>query len=193
MYCFRQTLPVLLILWTGIFITARGQTPFETSTLGTGISIHLADSGLNKYWDTGTGYAVWWSTPFYLGELELYAARLSHIAQNPAAQPDLTTIYTSLTWGIPAEIGSRVILFGGISIGNSFYYQTAEGPFEYPESEFSAGLTGRLSIRLTDRTTLQARLQQTRVYTYHRIDYRWLTVGLEYRFDTPGWFKSFLQ
>ncbi|MEX2600312.1 MAG: hypothetical protein WD355_01610 [Balneolaceae bacterium] len=193
MYCFRQIFPALLLLLTGTFLTARGQSPFETSTLGAGFSTHLTDSELTEYWSRGTGFAVWWRTPFYLGELELHAARLPYISKEPEVQPGLTNIQTSMTWGIPVRIGSRITLFGGILIGNSFFYQTGKGPFEYPESEFSAGFSGRLTLRLTDRTTLQARLQQTRIYTYHRIDDRRLTVGLEYRFDTPGWLKSFLR
>jgi len=147
---------------------------------------------LESQWRIGTGGALSWSTPFYLGDLELQAVLLPMYSQTPDV-PNVNNLLTTLGWSIPAEPFHGVQISAGFMFGNNFMYRPSTGPLDGPESEFAGGLSADLRVRITDTLWFRTTLRQIRVYTYHRMDLTQIQAGLQIRFASPGWLVQILE
>lgn len=183
-------LPVLLLLSASPEMKAQGA--FEQSLAGAGISPAVFQSELRDYWQTGSGLALYWSVPFYAGDLEFRAGFLPMKSRRQNI-PSINNVFTTLNWRMPAELTRRLSVSGGFLIGNNFMYRPSAGIMDGPESEFMAGLTGMIHFRLSPTLSLRAGLEQIRIYTYHKINLTSPQMGIEVHFDSPRWLKQLLQ
>lgn len=166
--------------------------PFSRSSIGIEAGRGIGASLIDDYWERTDGLTLFWTLPFYFGEIELQASWLPMRAIRPE-QPDMNNILTTLGWNLPVRLGDRFTVVGSIHIGNNFMYRRIEGPLDSPESEFSAGAAARIRYRVTDRIYLQAGIHHTRVYTFHRMEMSYAGAGIRYHFDTPRWLRLFLD
>src|SRR5690625_2649137 len=146
---------------------------------------------LESQWRIGTGGALSWSTPFYLGDLELQAVLLPMYSQTPDV-PTVSNLLTTLGWSIPAAPFHGVQLSAGCMHGNDLTSGPSPGPLDGPEGQLAGGLSADLRVRLTDTLWFRTTLRQIRVYTCHRMDLTQIQAGLQIRFASPGWLVQIL-
>src|SRR5690625_7987081 len=103
---------------------------------------------LESQWRIGTGGALSWSTPFYLGDLELQAVLLPLYSQTPDV-PNVNNLLTTLGWSIPAEPFHGVQISAGFMFGNNFMYRLSTGPLDGQGAEFAGGRAHGLRVRIT--------------------------------------------
>lgn len=166
--------------------------PFQFFRIALEMAATYADHRLSSWWTPGQGVSLLWNTPFYLGELEL-RGELLPLDSRQSGVPSLNTVLTTAGWYHPLLNKSPLTVSAGLSIGNLFMYRQGEGPFEGPESEFSAEAGAFFRYRLTQSLSIRVTVRQTRVYTWHRIDMTRIGAGLEVRFPNPPTMVRFLK
>lgn len=162
------------------------------------ISAHyLQNSNRNmfhNYWKPANCFDLSAETEFYFGKVEL-GAQLSFIKTKNTEQPDFLSAYIYIGWGLENKIFPGGQLYSGFQLGN-YYMNFDDNNIDInlkSESELGLAVKSGLKYSIGRNLYLNISGKYLIVYTFHRIELSYLSVGLSQSFDMPNWLEEFLN
>ena len=202
-----KNLCILSILLFCLGYTARGQAgAYNRLSVDIGGATSILENSFTNNWNASPSLHLGLRAPYHLGNLEA-GARYTHYSSGNANYQDasFTSFFVYVGWEYALNLSDKLSVAPGLRFGNSFLtFQNpatypAEGPFgEYVfdphESEFAYELFTRLQYKLGDSPwRLHSSFSYNHTLTYHPMPVGLLSVGISRSFETPSWFKDFLQ
>lgn len=175
---------------------ARDGRSFRTISLSAGGQLNLNDNTrLHEYWSSGRGGWLSVTSPFLAGEATLYLAAHRYGSIDPQAPP-FTGLMTSVGWGLPVEVTSRLEVSAGMRTG--IYIMQFDEPSEQAwksasESEMVVAPYGEVEYQVAEGWQVCVTVQHLRVFTSERLALTYGGLGVRHTFDTPEWLRTFLR
>lgn len=162
-------------------------------TLGIGLRgvANVNRTDLHELWSPELGVELGVETEFYLGRVEA-GLLYTRFDARQAPQPDFSTLYPFVGWGVSLPLPRGVVWSAGGRIGSYLFSFETSGP-NLDEQELALGLVSTLSFPLGDAWTVDASLHYSQIFTHHRIRLLYLAAGVRRSFDLPGWVSGLLQ
>lgn len=161
-------------------------------TLGAALPVGEAYDGL---WTAGPGAAARLAIPFYSGTAHLGL----HAFLNEGSRPDLPSflaVHAQGGWGYPLRLPGGVRLTGGALVGAlrmRFDDEDRFGGALQNETELTAGAFVRLDVPVAGPVRAFVAGEAVRVYTFERIDLRFVQAGVSVAVDSPAWLRRVLR
>ncbi|UCF06958.1 MAG: hypothetical protein JSV33_08055 [bacterium] len=174
-------------------LSAEQSGPFETLKVGVEYLSNTNRNLFHEFWDPVRGIDLSIATPFYAGTMRT-GISLFPVTAKDVATPDYYHIFVHAGWGKHLRLPADLNLFGGFSIGyNTFILgiEAIEG-IRY-ESELGLMFSLRMSVPVYGNWRAVLGGSHLTVLTHERIELVFLTFGLNYSFDSPLWFRNFMQ
>jgi len=184
----------LLLLGTEVYPAQAQQRPepFSTITLSVAGTQNLNRNFLHTFWKPGTGAEGRFSTPFYLGFVEVGGALHRYRADGDVPDFDALLLYAG--WGLGADVVRQVRVEGSVRVGNyrmTFDDNTFAGV--RTESELALMAQARLSLRPVGPVSFFAAGSYLQAYTFVRLKLWYASAGLSVRLRSPGWLQEVLR
>jgi hypothetical protein len=188
--------------WPALFVigllVSLGTTPsaaqrFETLEVRASATQNVNRNFLHTRWQRGFGLDGSVTTPFYLGYLEGGGSFHRYRVAEPVRVPGFDALHLFAGWGLRGDVG-RLRVEGGLRLGN--YRMTFdESTFAGVRTESELVLSGRarMAVQVAGPLSLYVAGDYLKVYTFLRLKLWYASAGLSYRFQTPGWMKTFLR
>ena len=98
-------------------------------------------------------------------------------------------------WGMEQPLSNKLHIYSGLRLGHYLMYFDDDNININlkSESEFSAGIGTGIKISIKNNYFLDMSGRYQIIYTYHRIHYFFISIGLGKTFVTPGWLEDFLS
>ncbi|MCP4704100.1 MAG: porin family protein [candidate division Zixibacteria bacterium] len=148
----------------------------------------------HNYWKPTNGIDLNAKTEFYWGKIELGAQLFSINTQN-IEQPDFVAVNMYIGWGLEHKLTSKLFLNSSFTVGN-YFMNFDENNIDdnlKSESEFSFGLKAGLKYIFRNNMFLNLSGRYQIIYTFHRIELTYISIGLGKSFDMPDWLEEFLN
>ena len=149
-------------------------------------------SRFHRYWRPKPGIALRWAMPFHVGEIEAETGFHSFSAREDV-RPDFFMASVSLGWGIRQHLTDRISAMAAFRFGTESMKFGSGSPFSGLETEFFIAPVADFRYHIHPDWYLALRAEHKRVFTYHRIDLTYLSVGAGFRFTNPERFRGFLR
>lgn len=164
---------------------------FETIDLRVHLAANVVRNAIHRYWNADPSLELGLEMPFYLGNVEagLHYGRFK--ARGPE-QPDFTSLFPFLGWGLAWRITPRLVGYAGGRIGDFLTLFDTQGSNQL-EQELGLGLVSSLSYRVAGRWSVAVSFRHRTVFTEERIRLNFVAVGLSRSFHTPKWLRDFLD
>lgn len=192
---FKSQLILLCLIITQI-ISAQNykHSPFEIIGVNINYSHNLSMDDLKEFWDVNYGGSINFETPFYFGHVSL-GIDYTKFASNNSVQPDFNSFFISMKFSKKLELFLSTKLSAGIKFGTflMFFDVTTATDFESTESELAIGAQIKYEIPITHPVSFYTTSEFTTVFTNKRLKLWDVTAGLMYEFDSPKWFKEFME
>lgn len=186
-----------LLLLISSVSSVNANTPFnayQTVEVELSGSFNINENMFHDYWSPEAGGGLRISTPFYFGQVEGIMAYWYYYGIEEKDSPSYSNILTVLGWGKEFTLlNDHMALFGGAFVGNSYLSFEQYSFFGHGESEVTAGLYGRASLNLPKDWRFNISVKQTRMFTFHRIDLTYVSLGISRTFNSPSWVKKFFK
>lgn len=167
---------------------------FNRSSLHLSYNLNTNRELYHQYWKPANGIEMTFRTDYYLGRLEVGYCYTKHHNLYPA-QPPFASHYPFVGWINRLEIYKRLNLYAGPRIGSFFMtfdddHTNAE---EITELELALEMVAGVEIDIYDNFAAALALKQRIIFTREKIRLTFISIGLVYEFETPGWLKGFLR
>ncbi len=130
--------------------------------------------------------------PFYFGEIEAETGFHSFTSRDDD-RPDFFMASVSLGWGLRQHITERLSAMAAFRFGTESMQFGSGSPFSGLETELFIAPVADLRYHIHPDWYLALRAEHKRVFTYHRMDLTYLSIGAGYRFSTPERLRDFLR
>ncbi|RKX22614.1 MAG: hypothetical protein DRP51_02125 [Candidatus Zixiibacteriota bacterium] len=190
----------LIILLFFVPSVLLGQDWVERSKAFKTISIsahYLQNSNRNmfhNYWKPANGIDLNGESEFYFGKIEL-GTQIFSVKARKIEQPDFVAVNMYIGWGLDYKILSKLDIYSGFQVSN-YYMNFDDDKIDVnlkSESEFSFGLKTGLKYNIGKSLFVDVSGYYQVIYTYHRIELLYISVGLGKTFETPKWLREFLN
>ncbi len=175
---------------------ASSPPAWSLSSVSLNTTANVNDTRFHRYWQPQPGIAVRWAMPFYFGEIEAEAGFHTFSARDEA-QPGFHMASLSVGWGLRHHFKERISAMAAFHFGtDTMRFGSGSGsgsPFSGLETEFSITPAAELRYHIHPDWFLTMRAGHKRVFTYHRMDLTYLSVGAGFRFATPGRLRNILS
>lgn len=190
---------------------------FEQLVVQVGGTANMNRNDFHRFWHPGRGGEATITTPFYFGTVET-GLTFHRYAADAADVPSFDAFQLHLGWGVPLNVTPRFQIYTGFRLGN--YYMmfgdaVQNGDFDpdtncgrdhekgcgddptivggSSESEFFMGLNTRLHLRATEALSFYLSGHYLHAYTHERLRLAYLSAGLSFTLQTPGWLRALLR
>jgi hypothetical protein len=165
---------------------------FSTLSVDLGLALTSGIGNLDRFWESGTGASLRFSTPFHVGTL---AVGLRVIPYRAIANvPKFKGALFHASWGAPVISASWFSLHLGGRVGNlRMAFDDDSQPGVRNESELTVGGEALVRIGGSSRSGLTVGWSLERTFTRRPMDLQFLTVTYGYRFGMPGWLGGILK
>ncbi len=172
----------------------KNSKPFKTISISVNYLQNSNRNMFHRYWKPANGFDLLAGSEFYFGQIEL-GAQISFIRAQNSQQPDYKSIYMYLGWGLEQKLISKLFLYSGFQLGH-YYMNFDENNINInlkSESEFGFGLKSGLKYFFGNNLFVTVSGRYQIIYTRHRIELSFVSIGLGRSFDTPNWLEEFLN
>ncbi|MFT5142348.1 MAG: hypothetical protein ACI80V_002644 [Rhodothermales bacterium] len=166
--------------------------PFSSLSVDAGLAMSSGLGDLDRFWESGTGASLRFSTPFHVGSL---AVGIRVLPYRPIADvPKFNGALFHASWGAPVISASWFSLHLGGRLGNlRMAFDDDSQPGVRNESEFTVGGEALLRVGGSRRSGLTIGWSLERTFTKKPLDLQFLTVTYGYRFAMPEWLGGILK
>jgi hypothetical protein len=148
----------------------------------------------HNYWKPANGLEIQGETEFYGWKVELGTQFFSVKAKN-IEQPDFMAVNICIGWGLEQKISSKLFLNSSFTVGNylmNFNDDDIDVNLK-SESEFSFGIKAGFKYNIGKNMFINLSGRYQVIFTYHRIELSYISIGLGKTFTTPKWLRRFLN
>ncbi len=191
-----SVLILLLFVSSGLYAQniLKYTKPFQTISISADYLNNSNRNIFHNYWKPANGIDLNTKTEFYWGKIELGAQLFSVKAQN-TEQPDFIAVNMYIGWGLELKLSSKLFLNSSFTVGN-YYMNFDDNNIDVnlkSESELYFGLKTGLKYNLGNNYFVNISGRYQIIYTFHRIELSYISIGLGKSFDTPTWLREFLN
>ena len=183
-----------LIILQIISTKTYSQKPFEKIGVNFSYNRNLSIDDLKEYWEIDYGGSINLDTPFYFGQVGLGIDYTKFSSKN-VVQPDFNSLFISMKFSKKLELFLETKLSAGIKFGTylMLFDDNNATDFESTESELAIGAQVKYEIPITMSLSVFASTDFTTVFTNKRLKLWDASAGLLYEFDSPEWFREFMD
>ncbi len=160
--------------------------------LGAAVPVGEAYDGL---WAAGQGAALRLAIPFHGGTGHVGLHAFPNGGSRPNL-PDFLALHAQGGWGYPLRLPGGMRLTGGALVGALHMRFDDEDRFSGAlrnETELTAGLFARLDVPVAGPARAFVAGEALRVYTFERIDLRFVQAGVSATVISPEWLRRVLR
>ncbi len=183
-----------MIILFFISVHAIHAEPYEKSALSFSY-LHNTNRNLyHRYWKPPHSFDIAFRSDFYTGNLEFGMCYADHEGID-SDMVEYASYFVYTGWIQKLSLSKRFSLFVGPRVGSYIMgldddHTTVEGR---TETELGLEFIIGSEISISDKFGLEHSLRHRIIYTRNKIRLTFISIGLTYKFDTPGWLRKFLQ
>lgn len=187
---------VLLVAGTadaGFALAQQRIGPFGTVSLSITVVANVNRTDFHDLWSPSAGGEVVAGTPFYLGQVELGADRMSF--EGRAEAPDYHAWFFFVGWGADVRLLRTLRWEPGLRFGTYAMRFEAPGIPEHrrAESELGTEAVSRVAWGFAPAWHLLLTGRYRAVFTEPGIRHAYVAAGLRRTFAAPRWLRDFLD
>lgn len=167
---------------------------FSSMTVQVNFASSINSGAFEDYWRHGNGIEGSIETPFYLGLIQGGIHILPYYSLNSSI-PDFYTGLIFLGWGLEFPVLEKLDWYNFARLGNiqmNFNDDTIIAALK-TESELCTSIGTRFSYTVAANLSLSVSGNYMVIHTSRPIELTFMSVGLGYSLQTPGWIKNFLD
>ncbi len=185
---------LIVVLLLTVSVQAQDKKPFSEINVGISGGVNSTTEPLTDFWKTPFAAEGFISTNFYVGTAEV-GLKYIPLQSLSADQPSINSFFIYIGWFAELDVTKQVSVFAGIKAGS--YLMRAEkgelSTYQQSESEFAFGPSVGLSLEIVRQISINIVGDYFKIYTFNRINFLNLSVGVSYRFYTLKWFREILE
>jgi hypothetical protein len=176
---------------------AQNNEAFESFNIGSNYIYNVNSKTLNDFYSTGSGFELYFSSPFYFGNVRTGFSYLPFSGRSEI-YPDYNSFFISIQWGYGIELPLNIIFsLNAITGINLLEFDKSEllliSPGEFSEIEFFSGLNSELSYRVFGGWHINISTSYLAIFTNKEINLLNISFGISRSFTSPKWLKEFLE
>ena len=166
---------------------------FKTISVSAGYLQNINENMFHGYWKSANGFELSAETEFYFGKIES-GIQIFSVKARKIEQPDFMAVNMYIGWGLEQKLSSKLSLNTNFTVGN-YYMNFDDNNIDETlksESEFSLGLKTGVKYNVGNSLFINLSGRYQIIYTFHRIELSYFSVGIGKSFTTPKWLREFL-
>lgn len=175
------------------YARAENESPFDSLNIGVRGLLNVNRNDFHEFWEPGIGGGGFVATPFYFGDVRtgMDVFSYSSITEEIEEYYDWHfylgwekrfSLLSRITWDIGFDPGIHYMMFDN---------ETEEGLRS--ESEFGVDVTSGLSYSIGKKWFVDVSVNHQLIFTRKRINLTYVSAGISYSLETPGWLREILE
>jgi hypothetical protein len=168
--------------------------PFSEINLGISGGYNSSSEPLTDFWNVPFSAEGFLSTNFYAGIAQI-GVKFIPLQSLSDKQPSINSFFIYIGWYADYNLTKELSVLAGVKAGS--YLMLAEkgtlSTYQQSESELAFGPTAALNYKVLRRLSINITADFFRIYTFNRINFVNISVGMSYSFYTQKWFREILE
>jgi hypothetical protein len=184
----------VILIYTSVFAQEKETEAFSKIAIEAQFTRSVSINDLDEFWEMKYGAKFNFNSPFYFGFIGI-GIDYNKFSSFNQIQPNFSSVFISLNLTQKAELFFNTKLFAGIKFGSfiMMFDTSDETEFESTESEMAIGAIFGYQVPLSNKLSIISSTNFTTVFTNKKLKIWNISAGLVYEFDSPIWFKEFMN
>ena len=183
---------IAVILLSLVILQGSNKAPFSQLDFTLQINQNINRNQFHKFWKVKKGLNIYYTTPFYTGEILAGCNYLSYKSKTNT-RPDYQSYFIYTGWLYNIKIFEQATISPVIRFGNYLMNFDIDSQHEKYESEICIGYSVIFEYPLNSIININWEIGNEKIYTYKNLNFILLKAGINLQIEKPDWLKDFLE